>query len=417
MRPIAFRKLLLQIPIAAILVSGQYVIESSTFGQGDRISPNRFGIPHWHISGDGQNIPQLLTDKVVLTPPYPGNRRGAVWAETSLAQSEWIVDFEFRATGPDRGGGNLQLWYLKDGRPQVETPSIYTIGAFDGLALVIDMYGGKGGGIRGFMNDGSTDYKSHHAVDSLAFGHCDFAYRNLGRPSKLQVKQFADSFEVVVDGRRCFWSDKIKMPSGYYFGVSAASADTPDSFEIYKFVTTTAPGVTRELPRREPPPQQPPPAADPGGQTTDQGTQQASSNAQFAVQFTDLQNRLSTLSQSLDNVFREVQSLSAKSDARHQDLTHRVSHNEQLNTMDQKVQSIENTLRDYSGQFSSIHGVLKDSHSTLNEGLTQQMTHIISTKSPKIGTFVVVIIVFQLLLAGIYVMYKRRRASGPKKYL
>lgn len=168
---------------------------------------------------------------------------------------------------------------------------------------------------------------------------------------------------------------QIKMPSGYYFGVSAASADTPDSFEIYKFVTTTAPGVTRELPRREPPPQQPPPAADPGGQTTDQGTQQASSNAQFAVQFTDLQNRLSTLSQSLDNVFREVQSLSAKSDARHQDLTHRVSHSEQLNTMDQKVQSIENTLRDYSGQFSSIHGVLKDSHSTLNEGLTQQMTH------------------------------------------
>ncbi|KAL8988945.1 MAG: hypothetical protein Q9177_002062 [Variospora cf. flavescens] len=334
-----------------------------------------------------------------------------------LAQSEWIIDFEFRATGPDRGGGNLQLWYLKDGRPQVETPSIYTIGAFDGLALVIDMYGGKGGGIRGFMNDGSTDYKSHHAVDSLAFGHCDFSYRNLGRPSKVQVKQLADSFEVIVDGRRCFWSDKIKMPSGYFFGVSAASADTPDSFEIYKFVTSSAPGVTRELPKRESPPQQPPPAANPGGQTTDQGTQQASSNGQLTVQFTELQNRLSTLSQSLDNVFREVQSLSAKSDARHQDLTKRVSFNEQLNTMDQKVQSIENTLRDYSGQFSSIRGVLKDSHSTLNEGLTQQMTHIISTKSPRIGTFVVVIIVFQLLLAGIYVMYKRKRANGPKKYL
>lgn len=168
---------------------------------------------------------------------------------------------------------------------------------------------------------------------------------------------------------------QIKMPSGYFFGVSAASADTPDSFEIYKFVTSSAPGVTRELPKRESPPQQSPPAANPGGQTTDQGTQQASSNAQLAVQFTELQNRLSTLSQSLDNVFREVQSLSAKSDARHQDLTKRVSFNEQLNTMDQKVQSIENTLRDYSGQFSSIRGVLKDSHSTLNEGLTQQMTH------------------------------------------
>ncbi|KAL8906801.1 MAG: hypothetical protein Q9207_001789 [Kuettlingeria erythrocarpa] len=221
------------------------------------------------------------------------------------------------------------------------------------------------------MNDGSTDYKSHHAVDSLAFGHCDFSYRNLGRPSKLEVNQLADSFEIIVDGRRCFGSDKIKLPSGYYFGISAASAETPDSFEIYRFVTSTAPGITRELPRRDPPPQQPPQ----GGQANGQEPQQASPNAQFAVQFTDLQNRLSTLSQSLENVFREVQSLSAKSDSRHQDLSHRVSSSQKLESMDQKIQGIEDTLRSYQGQFSSIQGMVKDSHSTLNKGLTEHMTH------------------------------------------
>ena len=59
------------------------------------------------------------------------------------------------------------------------------------------------------MNDGSTDYRSHHAVDSLAFGHCSFAYRNLGRPSRIEIKQAANSFEVVVDSRRCFASDKV----------------------------------------------------------------------------------------------------------------------------------------------------------------------------------------------------------------
>ncbi|KAI4140025.1 MAG: hypothetical protein L6R39_005990 [Caloplaca ligustica] len=271
----------------------------------------------------------------------------------------------------------------------------------------------QGGGIRGFMNDGSTDYKNHHAVDTLAFGHCDFSYRNLGRPSKIQVKHLADSFEVLVDGRRCFWSDKIKLPSGYHFGVSAASADTPDSFEVYKFITSTAPGVTREVPRRDPPPQQPLQ----GGQANDQGSQQASSNAQFAVQFTDLQNRLSTLSQSLDNVFREVQSLAAKSEARHSELSLKVSTSQQINMMNQKIENIENSIRGFQGQISTIHAVMKDSHSTLNEGLTQHMTHIISTKSPKMGTFVIVIIVFQLLLAGSYVAYKRRRANGPKKYL
>ena len=61
------------------------------------------------------------------------------------------------------------------------------------------------------MNDGNTDFKSHHAVDSLAFGHCDYAYRNRGRPSSVEIKQSSGSFEVVVDHRQCFWSDKVHV--------------------------------------------------------------------------------------------------------------------------------------------------------------------------------------------------------------
>ena len=57
------------------------------------------------------------------------------------------------------------------------------------------------------------DYKSHRSVDSLAFGHCDFSYRNLGRPSLIQIKQEANSFEVVVNHRQCFWSDKVSQPN------------------------------------------------------------------------------------------------------------------------------------------------------------------------------------------------------------
>ncbi|KAL8819383.1 MAG: hypothetical protein Q9223_002171 [Gallowayella weberi] len=255
----------------------------------------------------------------------------------------------------------------------------------------------------------------------------------------------------MIDGKRCFSSDKvslifllyldrsadlkqIKLPSGYYFGISAASADTPDSFEVYKFVTSAAPGITRELPRRDPPPHQPPPASNPGAANNDHGSRGAPSDAQFASQVTDLQNRLQTLSQSLDNVFREVQQLASKSEARHQELSHKFGSREQLSALDTRIQSIENTLRDFSGHFSNIHSSLKDSHSTLNEGLTQHMTHskhyhnavrvtrltstsVISTKSPRMSSFIIVVIVFQLLLAGSYVLYKRRKANGPKKYL
>ncbi|KAI4258393.1 MAG: hypothetical protein LQ352_001242 [Teloschistes flavicans] len=208
------------------------------------------------------------------------------------------------------------------------------------------------------------------------------------------------------------------MPSGYFFGISAASADTPDSFEVYKFVASTPTGITRELPRRDPPSQQPtPPASNPGAAVNDQPSHSSSSDIQLAAQVTDLQNRLQSMSQQVENVFREVQQLVSKFETRHQELAHKITSNEQLSALDRRIQSFENTLRSYDGQFSSIQGALKDSHSTLNEGLSQHMTHLISTKSPKTSSFVIALIVFQLLLAGSYIMYKRRRANGPKKYL
>lgn len=59
------------------------------------------------------------------------------------------------------------------------------------------------------MNDGTLDYKNYHSVDSLAFGHCDYSYRNLGRPSKLRIKHEAGVFEVTIDNKLCFTSDKV----------------------------------------------------------------------------------------------------------------------------------------------------------------------------------------------------------------
>jgi mannose-binding lectin 1 len=59
------------------------------------------------------------------------------------------------------------------------------------------------------LNDGNTEYKHHMSVDSLAFGHCAYHYRNLGRTSKLQIQHSRTKFEVKVDGNTCFSTDKV----------------------------------------------------------------------------------------------------------------------------------------------------------------------------------------------------------------
>lgn len=210
----------------------QFVVESLSFGHLSNLSPNGRDIPGWKVTGEGHE-PQLLSDRVLLTPPAPGNRRGALWTESTLDYPEWKVDLEFRATGPERGSGNLQIWFTKDTQPASGLSSIYTVDRFDGLALVVDQYGGSGGALRGFLSDGSMSYKSHHNVDGLSFGHCAFPYRNRGAMSKLTFAQKNDGFEVLVDEQTCFKSDQVCLPFALHAVSLLTRADQPTKWLLF----------------------------------------------------------------------------------------------------------------------------------------------------------------------------------------
>jgi mannose-binding lectin 1 len=159
---------------------------------------------------------------------------------------------------------------------------------------------------------------------------------------------------------------QIRMPPDYHFGITAASAETPDSFEAYKFMLFTSKSISREEPRRahQPNYEQPPvkTAPDTPASSIDQ-----------SKQFEDLHDRLQTLTHLAENLIGEVKILAEKSDGRHQEITRNVMSADRLNAMDHRIQGIEKTVRDYQGQFSSLQSVLKDSHSSLAESLPKHM--------------------------------------------
>lgn len=161
------------------------------------------------------------------------------------------------------------------------------------------------------------------------------------------------------------------MPPEYYFGLTAASAETADSFEVYKFNLFTSRSIAREEPRRA----QPPPAGQPDNRDNAPIPEtQTLPTAQSDAQFDDLHNRLQTMAQSIDSLFQEVKQLADKSEGRHQELARNVIAADRLSSMDQRLQGIEKTMREYQGQFSSLQGILKDSHSSLVEGLPKHMS-------------------------------------------
>ena len=96
-----------------------------SFGQTSPLAPNGANIPGWQVLGEG-HVPKVMSDRVILTPPHPGNKRGAIWADKKNTATDWSVDLEFRAGGPDRAGGNLQLWYVESGKATIGLSSIYS---------------------------------------------------------------------------------------------------------------------------------------------------------------------------------------------------------------------------------------------------------------------------------------------------
>lgn len=55
----------------------------------------------------------------------------------------------------------------------------------------------------------------------------------------MKVSQGPKTFKVEIDGNLCFETDKVKLPAGYHFGVSAVTSDTPDSFELFSILVSS----------------------------------------------------------------------------------------------------------------------------------------------------------------------------------
>jgi mannose-binding lectin 1 len=389
-------------------------------------------------------MPELLSNKIILTPVYAGGQRGSVWAEKQLTITEWVADVDFRASGSERGGGNLNIWLVRGGQTEVGSSSIYTVGKFDGLAIVVDQHGGTGGMLRGFLNDGTKDYSQHHNVDQLAFGHCNYAYRNLGRPSQVKLRQTDRLFKVEVDGRVCFESDKIKIPAGNFFGVSAATPDNPDSFEVFKLVVMSETahnsynkGDTQEKKPEEKKQEERPKSTSERVKTQKQESSNEEDPFKHLIpdedadkfetskqQFADLHIRLQATNHQVTALYQTVGKQIGDTYQNHEELKQilsgisgQLAKLEQVDELQRRIKALEQEIRAQRNELTkkiqanerTFQGYLTDHHATLSQTIADSM--------PRHRTLLFIFIGSQVVLVGGYVIYKRRKSTTHEKYL
>lgn len=426
-------------------VGAQYLDSDLSFGYGHRIAQEGHDtIEHWMMQGI-PNLPEILSNKIIMTPPAPGNVRAALWSDKTLSHSKWTIDVDFRASGADYGSGNMNIWLVKDGANTVSTRSVYTVGPFEGMALVVNMQDGRGR-IRGFLNDGAKDY-NHQRVDSLSFGHCDYNYRNLGRPSQIKIHQNDNNFKVEVDGTLCFESNNVNLPTGYNVGITAASAENPDSFEIFKVVTMSEAGHDdhnnnhhqeqqhhQEVHHDESPPAKftrRNGAHSYGGDGSNYGEEiadvEASKITSSKEQFEDLHNRIQSTNHHLSAIFQQITQTLTVGESRHEETSRQLGELKSLLNKLDRIQDIENRLanldkdmRDLNERLQQrvassaesikyhVAGGLADHHNTMADKIKSGQGH---------GRLIIVIVLAQVLSLGGYVLYKRRKNGGHKKYL
>ncbi|KAG5930128.1 hypothetical protein E4U42_002864 [Claviceps africana] len=427
--PVAFATLL-----SATVSQAQTLINEQSFGHSGHLTVTDGRIPHFTLSGRPQQ-PEILSNKIIFTPLAPGNQRSAIWADSPLTRSTWVADLDFRAGGADRAGGNLNIWFARRGKEEVGANSVYTARKFEGLVLVVDTHGGSGGMIRGFLNDGTVDYVNQAHVDKLAFGQCDYYYRNLGRPSQIKLRQTLSNFRVEVDGRLCFETDKVSLPAGYHFGITAATPDNPDSFEIFKFVvmsdsTVSSEGNHGQHQQNDAHHGQQQQEQQHGG-TTDTNDHaetipdQPAENFQTSMeQFRDLHSRIQLLQHQtltlLAKVTKHVESDAERTEEMKKSmetLNHDLGPLQQLGDIQTKIRKIEAEMfgmrQDIRSALSahgeSVQQHLAGHHSSLSQALSDSV--------PGHGKLMLLFVGTQLIVVACYVTYKRHRATSPKKYL
>lgn len=248
------------------------------------------------------------------------------------------------------------------------------------------------------------------------------------------MRQSSDNFRVEVDGTLCFESPKVRLPTGYQIGVTAASAENPDSFEVFKVVVTTEsstpddPAAVGFNQRSEPPPA----AADPkapinraadgsipsySSEPADEPASAIPADAQFA----DLHNRLQFMMKHISSLNRDVVTSQGLAMERANILEKRLDQAmDQLNSlaaMDRKMGEIAADVRQTKADLHSsldrhvagIKNVVADTHRTLLGS--------IAASAPSVLGYVVVVVCSQAVTVAAYLVYKRRKNAGPKKYL
>lgn len=223
--------------------------------------------------------------------------------------------------------------------------------------------------------------------------------------------------------------------------MTAASAENADSFELFKLVTTTE-SMTPDAEKQGPGGSRKSSDLDSGannkgsipvakkawggssssdGSSVDDGpADEPASSVPESAQFADLHNRLQAMMKHISALNRELSAQQKATQTRYSTLEEKVTRLEQalnkldtLAVIDKKLAEVQADVRQTKAdlhnaldkQVAGLKSVVRDGHRTM------------LGSAPGVMGYVLVGVAGQVITVLGYLVYKRRKNAGPKKYL
>ncbi|KAJ7385582.1 Vesicular integral-membrane protein VIP36 [Desmophyllum pertusum] len=216
-------------------------------------------IPYWDFHGS-----TFISSSYIRLTPDHQSKAGGLWNTVPCHVKDWemLLHFKVHGTGDTLFGDGFSFWYTKDRMQQGDV--FGSKDNFYGLGIFFDTYSNHNGEhqhehpyISAMIGNGSVHYDhdsdgTHSQVDgcSASFrGRGDDTYaliRYSGTQNRLTILVDVDSKN---EWRDCVDVGGVKLPTGLYFGASAATGQLADNHDIIsmKLYETEMPVVSSEV--------------------------------------------------------------------------------------------------------------------------------------------------------------------------
>ncbi|XP_067879495.1 VIP36-like protein isoform X2 [Heterodontus francisci] len=196
---------------------------------------------HWDLSGN-----TMVTSHFVRLTPDLQSKQGAIWNRVSCLMRDWEVQVHFKIHGQGKknlNGDGFALWYAKE---RMQPGAVFgSKDLFSGLGVFMDTYPNEEKQherifpyISAMVNNGSLSYDHSRDGRPTAIGGCTALVRNLNHDTFVVIRYLKRRLTVMIniegknEWKDCIDIPGVKLPLGYYFGISSATGDLTDNHDI-----------------------------------------------------------------------------------------------------------------------------------------------------------------------------------------